>query len=62
MSGTKRIAIISCCIWLLMADFLGAQQATISTDSMASRQGFRKTSLFPLPVVYYTPETRWAGG
>jgi outer membrane protein assembly factor BamA len=32
------------------------------TDTLAIVKGWRKTSLFPLPIVYYTPETRWAGG
>ncbi|MBL7825815.1 MAG: BamA/TamA family outer membrane protein [Saprospiraceae bacterium] len=31
-------------------------------DTVDHQQGFRKTSLFPLPIVYYTPETGWAGG
>ncbi|HLP93031.1 MAG TPA: BamA/TamA family outer membrane protein [Saprospiraceae bacterium] len=46
-------------LWVLWAGDMFAQQA----DSLPQQSmGFRKTSLFPLPIVYYTPETGWAGG
>ena len=39
---------------------LYSQSATSDTASVA--KGLRKESLFPLPIIYYTPETGWAGG
>lgn len=35
---------------------------TPQTDSVQQEKLFRKSSLIPIPIVYYTPETRWAGG
>lgn len=43
--------------WLLFSCFV-LPDVLAQKDSL----GFRKTSLFPLPLVYYTPETGWAGG
>lgn len=39
---------------------LFAQEAP--RDSTQHQKIFRKSSLIPIPIVYYTPETRWAGG
>ncbi len=44
------------CLW--PADVYG--QAP-QTDTL-SPKFIRKSSLIPIPIVYYTPETRWAGG
>ena len=39
---------------------LYAQSAPVDTSSVL--KGLRKESLFPLPIIYYTPETGWAAG
>ena len=45
---------------LLSNATLLAQQT--GTDSTLVLKKLQKESLFPLPIVYYTPETGWAGG
>lgn len=40
----------------------GLASAQTDTIPQAAVSGFRKSSLLPLPIVYFTPETGWAGG
>ena len=57
MLRQKRILLSTILLACSVALF---SQQTI--DTTRSEKGFRKGSLFPLPIVYYTPETGWAGG
>jgi outer membrane protein assembly factor BamA len=51
---SKKVLLVFFC---LQALFSAAQ-----TDTSRLRRPLRSSSLFPLPIVFYTPETRWAGG
>lgn len=52
-----RFVLLVCFLTMLPQSTMAQQVADGQKKS-----GFRKTSLFPLPLVYYTPETGWAGG
>ncbi|MBI1228085.1 MAG: BamA/TamA family outer membrane protein [Bacteroidetes bacterium] len=54
----RPIVLIACILLPLAA--LHAQ--TPQTDSAHHEKLLRKSSFIPIPIVYYTPETRWAGG
>ncbi len=47
---------------LLAWSFAGAVFGQANGADSLSGKFIRKSSLIPIPIVYYTPETRWAGG
>ena len=49
-------------IGLFLGRTLSLPAQHLAQDSIPTQNGFRKSSLIPIPLVYYTPETGWAGG
>ena len=53
----KRNAVLLLFAWMAIGSVSGQSDASDSSGKF-----IRKSSLIPIPIVYYTPETRWAGG
>lgn len=55
-----RGAIFFLCLAIVTGQSAFAQ--TNEPDTLRKEKKWKKSSFIPIPIVYYTPETRWAGG